>query len=173
MKKSLAVLALAVVAALSQAAINLNIDNPDQSVNLPTSGTVTLTFTGTITCSSDWKPDGNSFAAYPALQNSSTNLATTAFDGAYLTYIGTANYGDDYSGNLFTVTVASTDAPGYYGFLVNSNDAAYMSVEGVHTSGNKFNDSESFSVTVNAVPEPASMGVLGLGVAALLRRRRK
>ena len=173
MLRTLAVLAFATVAVASQAALNLNIDNPDQSVNLPTSGNVTLTFSGSIVCSADWKPNGNGFLTFPSLQNSTTQLTNVSYDNNLLTYISSANFGDDYTGDLFTVTGASTDVAGYYGYYVNSSDAAYFQIDGVNTGGGTFKDTESFSVTVNSVPEPASMAILGLGVAAFLRKRKK
>lgn len=172
MKKIILLSVFGASAAMSQAAVNLTIDNPYQGVDLPSSGQVVLTFTGTVDIQ---LPDYDLFSIaldFPGLTTGGPFLSS-AIDSNFSSYMGASNPGVDYTGALFSVTVDASDAPGDYFFNSANNtnlaDLLIMASDGVHTS----TDSEAFGVSVRAVPEPASMAVLGLGVAALLRKRRK
>lgn len=69
----------------------------------------------------------------------------------------------------------SASYAGTWNYVSGTGAYANMSGGGTMTAifDTDFNSTHSFFGDLQAVPEPASMAVLGLGVAALLRRRRK
>jgi hypothetical protein len=164
-------LCLGLVAAPARAAfVTVTLDSPSQSVTVPTSGNITLNYTGTVTIA-----QGATF--------SSTTL-TPAFDAANDELIPTfsginlapASNGGSVSGLLFTVTINSTTAPGFYNLNPTSSFPEFGVTAAIATGGTNF-VGESYTVTVNArpVPEPSTLALTacGAGLAALgLRHRR-
>ncbi len=168
--KKLAVFSLLAVAAASQAALNFNLDFPDLSAPLPTSGTTVLTFTGTVDVTAGW--DATSATLNMPFQVSSFVGLAGAFDPGFVAYLSGANAGVDYSGNIFSIDVTPSSAIGLYDSNFNSTTAATITVSG-QKGVSTFDDSEAYSVEVTAVPEPASLIALGAGAAALIRRRKR
>lgn len=167
--KKFALLALLGVCGAAQAAINFNLDIPDQVIVQPGS-TTTVVFTGTVDVTSGWDAFGASMD-FPYLISSTTGLSV-AFTSSFTSYMASAAPGVDYAGSIFEATVNPTDPVGLYGYAFNSINPSEIVVSGSN-GVSTFNDSEAYSVEVVAVPEPATLAVLGLGAAALIRRRRK
>jgi hypothetical protein len=167
--RKITLFALAAVSVMASAGVNLNLNNPVETVNLPNSGSVNVVFTGTVDVLPGW--DASSATLYFPFLGS--NGLGGGFDSNFLTYLGGSNAGVDYSGNLFSITVNSTDAPGYYDFNSLSPTSTSQFVVGASKNGVSFSDNEYFAVDVQAVPEPASIAMLGIGSLALIRRRRR
>lgn len=170
--KWFAVMSLAVLAASSHALFDLVVFEPDKVVTVPTSGTVTITWSGTITTSDNFVLFGNPVMTGLYLEDSLIGLPFPVLDPAMDDFTDTNGYGDDYSGNLFSITIGPDTLPGYYGYFRDSSDVAYMYAQGQDNNFGGFRDTEMVSVLVQPVPEPASIVLLGVGAAALLRRRR-
>lgn len=150
--------------------VNLNLDNPFQTVVAPTSGSLVVTYSGTVDISNGWDAVSAS-VEFPFLTDGSAFLGNILFTNDFLTYLG-AGADVDYSGSLFTITIDSTTPAGEYWLDSSLTNASEIAINATKGSAN-FNDNEAYSLTVEAVPEPASMAALGLGALALLRRRRK
>ncbi len=75
------------------------------------------------------------------------------------------------SSNLFTGTVATSENPTNYTALTGG--AGTWTLNAADAAGGDTGAFDSVSLNFAATPEPASMAVLGLGVVAFLRRRRK
>lgn len=158
--RSAAILGLAVAALAASADPTISLSTPDVTIVRPTSGSVTYDFVGTVAATA-----GSAFTgfgeSYPSLLNSTTMLDVAP---GTVDYSGTSTY----TGVLFTVTVASTTELGYYGYVSESNiRSTYYAFDDVGAS------STPYSITVQAVPEPATLAALGLGASAFLRRRKK
>ena len=171
MKKLALALGLLSVGAASQAAINFNISNAYQTATLPNSGMITVTFSGTVDVLLPTWDAVNITVESPG--NGSAFLTFDSFDAGFVAYLGSNAPGVDYTGNLFSIQVNSTDAQGFYylngssfGMSALSEAIVYASVPG----GPEIADNEYFGV--NVVPEPATMAALGLGAIALIRKRR-
>jgi len=87
------------------------------------------------------------------------------FDFATSSYLATSNLEG-------TVYGSGTFAAGSYAVVQYS--ASFASASATNGSASAYSAAgSSFVLTAEAVPEPASMAVLALGAAAMLRRRRK
>ena len=130
--------------------------------------------------------NGYAGASHSALYAISFNLAQAGAAKLNFTYTSDDQIGDDLNEGLFLNgnAIAGTKSPGVtwngvvtsltnldLGVLSAGQHTLYINVAntGNGPSGIMFEG----SVTQEPVPEPASMAVLGLGVAALLRRRKK
>ncbi|HLO98288.1 MAG TPA: PEP-CTERM sorting domain-containing protein [Fimbriimonas sp.] len=162
----------AVGAASSFGALNLDLNENYKSTLLPNTGSVNLTFSGKVDILLPGYDIIDGFLEFPRLTPTGAALAVS-YVPAFLTYANAANPGVDYNGDIFIVTVSSTDATGEY--FYNNTEGTDFAEFSLTASNGTFSstDVEMFGVDVNAVPEPASMAVLGLGAVALLRRKRK
>ncbi|MBX3111561.1 MAG: PEP-CTERM sorting domain-containing protein [Fimbriimonadaceae bacterium] len=170
MKRTLILAGLFAFAASANAVVNFNITNPSQTVAAPGSGYVLVTFAGTVTLTGGFTPAGLS-VEWPG--NGSTFLTFDSFDAGFLAYVSAAVVDSNYTGNLFSFQVQSTDTPGLYDLNSNGSSPFAEATFDATRNGVRASDNEFFDITVTAVPEPASMAVLGLGAAALLKRRMK
>jgi hypothetical protein len=166
-------LCLGLVAAPARAAfVTITLDNPNQSVTVPASGSITLDFTGTVTIA-----QGATF---------SSSTVTSAYDSVNDFLIPSlsgldlspASNGGSVSGLLFTITIDPGTPPGFYSLnpTTSVNFPEYGVTAAIATGGTAFGG-ESYTITVNAgaVPEPSALALTacGAGLAALgLRHRR-
>lgn len=171
MRRIALILSALSVAAASQAALNLNIDTAYQTVPVPSSGTLTVLFTGTVDILLPTFDPSSAVLEFPG--SASNVFLTASFHADFLNYLGTAAPGQDYTGNLFTVDVPSTTVPDFYYLngsgsgMANLAEFIVSASDGVNTA----TDNEFYGV--NVVPEPGTMAALAIGAAALLRKRRK
>lgn len=166
MKKSLLLLTIG-CASVSNAALNFNLDALDPVVIAQGSS---YTFTGTIQLSAGWDVTGATLE-HPG---NGVTFLTPVFAPSFLNYV-LLNTSAPYSGDLFTISTTNATAPGLYD-LNNSSfgmtDLSEMIVTASKAGRRDAKDNEIYAVEVEAVPEPATMAALGLGVAAAVRRRR-
>lgn len=171
MNKLFTLAILASLGAAAQASINLNINQQYQTVAVPSSGSINVVFSGTIQILQP-NVDFNS-AALESPASGSGPFIGTSFDSGFLAYLSQNAPGVGYSGNLFSVVVTSSTAPDFY-WLNNGSAgisplAEFIVIGGVNGASD-VKDNELFGV--NVVPEPATLAALGLGAAALIRRKR-
>lgn len=163
----------AVGAASSFGALNLDLNENYKSTLLPNTGSVDIMFSGKVDILLPGYDIIDGFLEFPRLTPTTGAFLSVTFVPAFLTYANAANPGVDYNGDIFFVTVLSTDATGEY-FYNNASATDFAELSLTASNGTfSSTDIEMFGVDVNAVPEPATMAVLGLGAAALLRRKRK
>lgn len=171
----LSLFSLSTLAAVTaQAQVTLVLDNPNQTIAAPGTGSITVNFTGTVSFAAGYSSSngGTLFVAYNA---SSSNYVLTQFNSLDLNL---ANNGGSVSGLLFTATVSSTTSPDYYGYQAFTLNPAYYSANATNDGGATNSTAFSnFSVTVTpaVTPEPGSAALLvGMGVtgAGFLARRR-
>jgi hypothetical protein len=163
--------ALALAAAGAQAAVNLNINVQYQTAVRPSSGSIFVTYSGTVDVLLPTFDVTLWALEFPG--NSSSVFLNSNIDPGFHAYMVATLPGVDYVGALFTVEVTSTTALGFYWLNNNSLGMSPLS-EFVVTADNgveSASDNEFHGVTV--VPEPATMAAMGLGLVALARRRRK
>ncbi len=169
MKKLACLCAVVGLSSVSFGFVNLNLNNPYQTTGLPGLGSIFLTFSGTVDILHP------AFAINGATLESPDNgsqILNTALDAGFQAYLSAAAPGVDYTGDIFTVEIQSTNQVGNYWFGGGGLSAfaeliVTASAQGLPDAV----DNELYGVTV--VPEPATLAALGLGAAALLRRRRK
>ncbi|MFY9233732.1 MAG: PEP-CTERM sorting domain-containing protein [Fimbriimonadaceae bacterium] len=167
--KTLALAAAFAASAISMAGINVNIDSQYQTVVRPGSGSISVMFTGTVDVLLPTFDVNGALLEFPS---DGTNFLSGSFDAAFITYLS-AGAGVDYTGALFEITVQSTDDLGLY-FLNSSSDGlSALSEFIVYASDGSVTAADNEMFGVEVVPEPASMVALGVGIAALARKRRK
>lgn len=175
MKRHLVTLAIAgALAAQSSALINLNL-NPQTYTTTSAGGVVTIL--GSVTKSAS---DSLSAVVATAAFSGANSLPTPVFTADFLAYIAanTGNFGTLATPlAIATITVPAGQTAGLYDAATAAGTpGASITLTGFNnasTPAAAISDSEFYSVQVDAVPEPASFAALGLGVAALLRRRRR
>jgi hypothetical protein len=168
--KTLALAVVLAVSAVSSAAINLNIDTQYMTVIRPSSGSVFVTFTGTIDV---LLPTFDVSSATLEFAGNGTDFLPGAFDAGFLAYLGAAAPGVDYAGALFTAEVSSTDDLGLYWLNGSGSGMTPLSEFIVSATNGTETATDNEIYGVDVVPEPASLAVLGLGLVAIARRRRK
>lgn len=125
----------------------------------------------------------DSLAGYPTATFTNTNLpcileTATAYGGPFYNFV--YNYRAIFPGDCFPLPGAfAIEADGldgfsnYCGFDMGNSDGAfyYYGVGGTQYSGNLYD--ASFNDPATAAPEPASIAVLGVGLAGVLAARRR
>lgn len=161
----------------------------------PSSGTPSLfSLTGT-TLTGSWTGTGLNLQLYP----NSTVYNNVTFTMAPVTRVGTFGLGagsivflDSSSNPLLTVSFASGTvlSPFFFGASFTNSDNVVFTSPYINTANytdeqfsfsfanqkgrnGDYTYTASFTSSAEAVPEPASIAVLGVGAAALLRRRFK
>jgi hypothetical protein len=153
----------------AHAALNLNIDVAYQTVVRPGTGSIFVTFTGTVDVLLPTFDVSSAIIEWPG--SSANDFLPGTFDAAFVTYATGNNPGVDYTGNLFKVEVTSSTPLGFYWLntspdgLSNLSEFLVRATDGTNTA----TDNEFFGVTV--VPEPATFVAVGIGALVLLRRR--
>ena len=173
MKRILALTSLAVFAAAANAGVNFNLSNPDVTVVKPTSGSVLVTFSGTMTTSEDFAPSQDWAIEFPG--NGTDFIPFDSMNAAFANYLAAGVANSSYTGEMVSFRVDSSLLDGLY----DQNDSGFgfspfaeMVFHGTR-DGLDAADNEFFSIRVTSVPEPTSMALLGLGALALLKKRRK
>jgi hypothetical protein len=172
---ALSIFAPAVVEAVP---ITLSLDNPSQSVVRPSSGTVTLNFTGTVMIEPGFAFHGiqDVILDFP-FNASGSHFLDRVFGDAFLPFVqdhqaSTGNFtGGTFIGTLFTINVTPEDPLGLYAFVgggpPNLPSEVFLRVADENNE-NMTVAREAFSVLVTGVPDRgSSILLLGLSLAAL------
>lgn len=172
MKESrLLALVAATLAATVSSAATFVLDDPNPIVARPLSGTATYALTGTITTVGN-ESISNYGGASAFNADETVGIEPVPDDTAFTVL---RQPGSSYTGTLFTFDISADTPLGEYATFTGLPNGPVLNV-GYFTNGVGSERREiqiPWSVTVQAVPEPGTMAVLGLGAAALLRKRRK
>lgn len=169
MKKLACLCAVVGLSSASFGFVNLNLNNPYQTAGVPGSGSIFLTFSGMVDI---LNPAFAISGATLEAPDNGSQVLNVAFDAGFLAYLSASAPGVDYTGDIFTVEIQSTTQVGNYWFGAGGLSAFSELIVSASGAGlPDAVDNELYGVEV--VPEPATLAALGLGAAALLRRRRK
>jgi hypothetical protein len=167
---ALGIFAPAVVEAVP---ITLSLDNPNQSVAHPSSGTVTLAFTGTTIIEPGFAFGGFNQAHFP-FNFAGTHFLNVDFSAAFVSFFNdhTGNFtGGTFTGTIFNTFVTPGDPPALYAFDGGSSPGpAQITLTVVDANGVPNHAIEAFSVRVTGVGVPdrgSSILLLGLSLAAV------
>lgn len=167
------ILAFGVVAA-TNAQFIITFDDPFPTISAPTSGSVTLSFTGTVDVLTPFFEVDNVTGELPALLPGGPFPIDGIIPLAFADYIFDPHPGEDFTGVLIELTIDAGTPDGNYWFndLVGSDDSELM-LSGTGLNGG-FSQFAPYGVSIaSSVPEPASLAALGAGALALLRRKKK
>lgn len=162
------ILALASIAVVAPSAVTVTVENGGLTVVRPLTGSIEATLR--IRVDSD-DPTDTYTPTYGLVVPRMVD-GSGLFAGNYAYSPPQANVNTGYEG-FYTFVVSSTTALGRYD---RGNTLAEPARLGVVTPSHRseFTWANYFvEVTASPVPEPASMAALGLGVAAVLRRRKR
>lgn len=170
MAKAAALCVVLSSASLSQALFaSISLDAPHKVVS---PGAQSIWFSGRIDVHED-NPGPILFVYHAYLEGSNFfKLDVNNYSNAYFSWLGSGggkHAGDVFVGDLFELVVDANDPAGLYHHRFNSlttDSTAYVDYDLDHRS-----NEASFSVQI--VPEPATLAMLGMGALALIRRRRK
>ncbi len=165
------VLALALCAATSRGdVVTLTLDDPDQTVDRPAAGSITLDFKGKISIAAGYSYVSSRIdSAYTEDEDHSITTSSAGFRYA------DANDGNSASGLMFTAEVTAATAPGPY--YTNPTDPLSSLIVFVNNSDAVMGETyAAFSIQVNVepTPEPSTLALTALGgpLAALTSRSR-
>jgi hypothetical protein len=169
---ALTIFAPAVVEAVP---LTLSLDNPNQSVAAPPSGTTILDFSGTITVDAGYRfnPPGAAFIGAPFNASGSHSLdgmITAAFD-AFFNDLSTSTAGGTFTGTIFQIFVPAGTPPALYAYhLFPDLSDVFLRVQLDDIPNTEFTAQEPFSILVTGGTVPdrgSSILLLGLSLAAL------
>lgn len=144
-------------ATMAHAVPMLTLDNPDQTVARPSSGFIDVDFWGTLSIDS-----GDTVGGFWA-----DGLYSSSGDLLYISDPINNPDGDNVGyAYRFSIRVHHDSPLGLYAFDGSLVDPAFWGMGVTHADGSHSNVLDEFSVTVvSAVPEPATLVLLGLGLA--------
>ncbi len=163
-----ATLAALAAAALAPAYV-FTLDAPNPVLVRPASGTLTYEFTGTVATGANEYI--RNYGASAVSNANGDSLIPEPIDAAFA---AGREPNSSFTGPLFRLTIDANTPLGVYDDFFGTSFVPVLDV-GFFTNGvgGPFEVVDiPYTVTVQAVPEPASLAALGLGAAALLRRRR-
>jgi hypothetical protein len=148
--------------------ITLSLDNPNQTVARPSSGTTIVDFAGTVIVDPNFRFDLIDFDV--PFNASGDSLNPGDWEPAFLTFFNSPD-GGTYTGSIFHVTVSATNPPGLYQFNVVPQFPSELFLRVIPLEGGEtVSARETISVLVTGVGVPdrgSSILLLGLSLAAL------
>jgi hypothetical protein len=110
----------------------------------------------------------------PYLSSDSSTFISAGLSSDFTSFLsGLTGTAATYTGKIFTIHASPTQTPGLYDHLPASSDAGFIEAIAFNSLTNRRGSAKaSFDITVEAVPEPASIAAITIGVASLLRRRK-
>jgi len=144
------------------------------SFSLGQAANTATTWTADVTSANVFMPSIGSKAWFGITFDSAANvtIGTTTFTRASTAQINNLGWGLSTQGDAGAGRGQSGVGSAFYSTAVTSGLFSNIAGSNLTFSGNPA-PASNFSFGVQAVPEPATMAALGLGVAAMIRRRKK
>jgi hypothetical protein len=163
-------LALTIFAPAFVEAVTINLDNPNQTVAAPPSGTTIVDFAGTITLNPNYFVSLGSFQP-PFNQSGSNSLTSTITDEFFLFLSSPPQpFTQTFTGTILELSVFAGTPPGLYAFDRFGGPSEIFLMATLPGGLDPLSAREPFSVLVTGVDVPdrgSSILLLGLSLAAL------